>query len=88
MAVPSRVRGGCAVCHAPSAMTVFAPVLEGEPEIFDGGHEGIIWVSPGLTKATMGATAKCSECGAEHQLRMIMVEELKLPMAFVPVGEE
>jgi hypothetical protein len=70
-------------------MTVFAHPLEGGPEIFAPTEtNGIVWVSPGLCKATMGAAATCSKCGAEHQLRMLIVEELKLPMGFFPVEED
>jgi hypothetical protein len=69
-------------------MTVFAAPSEGEAENFDSGHESIVWVTPGLCKATMGANAACSNCGAKHQLRILMVEEMQLPMGFIAVEDE
>jgi transcription elongation factor Elf1 len=87
MGAPSRVIGDCPNCGNPEALTVFAPPAEGEPETFNGAHQPIIWVTPGLCKATMGANVSCGACGQDFQLRMLIVEELKLPMGFFPVED-
>lgn len=88
MAAPSIVIGACAACGDPEGLHVFAMPTAGPAEIVKQGDSPVIWTSPGLTKATMGAPAACGKCGAKHELRMLIVEELQLPMGFVPLDLE
>ena len=89
MGVPSRVISDCPHCGNPEALTVFAAPTYGDIENFaPEGDSTLIWVSPGFGKATMGAVASCGACGTDFQFRMIMVEQLKLPMKFIEIGDE
>ncbi len=87
----------CPNCHHTDALEVntlakldegdhFKPAQE-EASNLDGGSP-MIWASPEAVKGTMGQSVACPKCGHWFQLRMIIVEAMRLPVQFVSMEDE
>lgn len=92
MGTYSNVVSDCPACGADEGLKVQTRLQDGEGFVnFEpegdaiDGNSNVIWADPETTKSTMGTFATCEVCDAAFQLRMLIVETMRLPMQFVRI---
>ncbi len=90
MSTYNHVTSDCPECGEPAGLEANCLIHDcDDPKTFDAEDgSSIIWADMATVKGTSGQIVTCGGCNTSFQLRLMVLEEQKLPMGFFTMEEE